>query len=630
MPGLPPELVDKLRRLPNPFARDTVGHPYQEPPCDVAELHATVYEQCCQAVREVVQNQRSVSILLLGEPGSGKTHLLARLRKHLDKSPSLVGAKELVFVGCRLRTTGNMIWRHVRREFAQALTGTWPGGPRCLSGALREAFQYGTGKLDGIGLRDLAVILEQLMANERSRDAIAWLCGDPLPDDVLAKLGVKQVEEEELQEHYAREVVLELARLIAPHPVVFSFDQVEALQAYRGDTSGLFAFGKLVTDLHDELPNACLISCTQAAFIGELHRILRGSMMDRVAEYEGFLYPLSWDEGKKLVLRRLEQLPALAELRPRGSPPLWPLEEAQVRQKLSPQGFLPRELLRHCRDLWNQIVGPPVFPPPAVDPARCLDTQFGSLFEEADIRPERSAEVLLDGLPRLLPAWLQDVQVELEDLPRGISFRFSAPLQPVRAVCVSSRPHLNTFVHDLKRLLQIPAPSLEGVILLRDARLRLGPKAERSRELLEKFRTMGGRFVTIEPAELRALEAFRSLAADAQAGDLTCDYLQVRLEQLQAWLRERKPAMLASIVEKLLEKPEDASGPGWLEEPSWVEPMLETLAREKIVSAQAMAEALGVPVEQVQQYARDHPDLVGWIEDTPGVLFALARRDYDA
>jgi len=78
-------------------------------------------------------------------------------------------------------------------------------------------------------------------------------------------------------------VVRDIAALLRPVPLVLCLDQLEALQSYPGDKTGLFAIGNLMAALHDELPNAVVIGCVQTGLIDELRRatIIRQDRRDR-------------------------------------------------------------------------------------------------------------------------------------------------------------------------------------------------------------------------------------------------------------------------------------------------------------------------------------------------------------
>ena len=50
------------------------------PEIDVISVHQSAFARCCEAVATVRARPHSASVLVYGESGSGKTHLLARLR----------------------------------------------------------------------------------------------------------------------------------------------------------------------------------------------------------------------------------------------------------------------------------------------------------------------------------------------------------------------------------------------------------------------------------------------------------------------------------------------------------------------------------------------------------------------
>jgi polynucleotide 5'-kinase involved in rRNA processing len=69
--------------LPNPFLGAIVPDAWRGATADVPNIHGDVYAKCLEAVQTVRKHERSASVLILGEQGSGKTHLLARLQRRL-------------------------------------------------------------------------------------------------------------------------------------------------------------------------------------------------------------------------------------------------------------------------------------------------------------------------------------------------------------------------------------------------------------------------------------------------------------------------------------------------------------------------------------------------------------------
>src|SRR5271165_1012648 len=98
----------------NPFRNWIVGNPWDGYEVDVADIGSGAYATCLKAVDIAAQEHRTTSVLLYGDPGSGKTHLMRRVRAHL------AGTKA-IFIYIRLSTSANMIWRHIRRRLADDL-----------------------------------------------------------------------------------------------------------------------------------------------------------------------------------------------------------------------------------------------------------------------------------------------------------------------------------------------------------------------------------------------------------------------------------------------------------------------------------------------------------------------------
>ena len=94
------------RTFPNPFDSDIVVDPSNAAPVDVLHIHQDAFELCTRAYERVATNKGPWSVLLFGAAGCGKTHLLSRLRRwlnrKLDTAPSKPAA---LFVAVRMGTS---------------------------------------------------------------------------------------------------------------------------------------------------------------------------------------------------------------------------------------------------------------------------------------------------------------------------------------------------------------------------------------------------------------------------------------------------------------------------------------------------------------------------------------------
>ena len=73
----------------NPFAQDRVDSVWTETGQDLPHINKTAFQQCLRAVALVRQTGQSRGVVLTGPAGSGKTHLLRRLRLAFQQDPQM-------------------------------------------------------------------------------------------------------------------------------------------------------------------------------------------------------------------------------------------------------------------------------------------------------------------------------------------------------------------------------------------------------------------------------------------------------------------------------------------------------------------------------------------------------------
>src|SRR5690348_18721 len=119
-PGITTSALRCGATLSNPFSNWIVGDPWDTEEGDVSEIGRKAFQTSLGAVESTVLRQKSTSVLLYGEPGSGKTHLIRRLRTHLAlrRTPTI---PRTLFVYIRMETSATMIWRHIRRRLVEDL-----------------------------------------------------------------------------------------------------------------------------------------------------------------------------------------------------------------------------------------------------------------------------------------------------------------------------------------------------------------------------------------------------------------------------------------------------------------------------------------------------------------------------
>ncbi len=657
--------AEPMSRIVNPFQGAIVQDAWENPRLDVPEIHAEQFELCRQAVASVFRTGRSSSLLLLGERGSGKTHLLARLRRNFlaqqESQPG--GARRVVFVAFRLQTNPGMIWRHLRRRFVDDLLRATLGEDsqldRLLTTRLASAAQAEgdpmtwwreqrdsahsvdelESRLDDLFTRigqsvtlDHAltkVLIHWLMGRHRPL-ARAWLRGEALSVADLNKLGLATSGEDEwTAEDQAQQLVLGLCHLAGDaFCLVFCFDQVEALQLHSQDPSGLAAFGKAVTCLHDETHNVAMISCIQSALHLPLLDAVHGSEMDRISSWKrggGTLNTLPWSLAKRLIAARLDAQPALAEWR-KGRNGVWPLDETVLRPMANQPDFHARKLLAACAEQFEQWRTGQA--PPPRTPAEFLHEAWEQRVEQARTQSEPAAtdEVLQHGLPLLadLPGderWrlqdashLRDVDLLLE----GDDGRVAV------SVCNQNTKALWRRLARLREQLQAAAgkPPFDKLVLLRDPRLPIPASAKTTRQVLEELTAERASYVTPSLEVLAALDALRRLLADAQAGDLANRGEALAAADVKQWLVRHLPEDLRGFRDDLFARP-DVAPPDL----SLLEDLAELVQRRFVLDVREAAELLQHDLEDVEECVRRHAARFGVLDGPALIILRPVSRE---
>ena len=600
-----------LADVPNPFARDVVGSPLDDARGDVPRINVHAKKECLKLIERVASQRQSGSLLLFGEPGSGKTHLLSRLRDYLQRENE--SGKLSVFIPLRMQTSASMIWRFVRGNLADALVRRPPGGRSALERLLENRRQ----DLEAVYHRDLGVVLENLLNGVQVRDSVTWLRGYELPEASLAAMGLSnQPVDEEFQEDRSYQVIKEIAQLAAPVPLVFCLDQVESLQRHTGDQEGIFALGKLVATLHDTLPNAAIICCVQTSFIDSIKNAIRGSEQDRLLQNRAGLQPLNWEQAVDVIAARLDSQPELAKLRPADAPRLWPLEAAQLRPLFEADGAcVARKLLHRARELFDsQTLESAALPEP-------LDRYVDRLFQERT-RPKASEEsdaIIRDALPQLFHAL--GMQPKGFGAPRvgGFDLVVEHDGRPAAFALCNQRPGVGLVSRFRKLGERWDSVLTPRLVLLRDARLGIGPSAKASQQKLDDLRTRRAVLVSVSPEALAALDALRSLLADADSGDLSHNGEAVSRKSVEQWIASNVPGPLAELIDDLKGQASGAS--------SNVFPALTAFLQDrKIVSMEDAARELKVTPKEVADCAHQNPEHFAVLGGRSPVLFHPVRQ----
>jgi len=643
----------------NPFHSSVVSDPWEAPETDVISVHQSAFARCCEAVAAIRARPHATAMLLYGQAGSGKTHLLARLRARVARDAEADGPggmQEAIFVSVRLLTSARMIWRHLRDCLVgDLLRHSGDGGAQLERLLLNLLINHGLingysrrwlaerrreARLENLRCHELEelfdrideegrlsynlrAVLGHLLLGRHRGPAVAWLRGASLPETALQKLDIasEQDGDDELEEQ-AHQLVIALSSLAtAELPLIFCFDQIEALQLDPQDASGLIAFGQMISALQAETKHTLLISCVQAVFRSSLDQLVRGADLDRIKEFgEVSLNPLTWEEAQQLIKARMDALPELKRLRASHFDPLWPLQEAEIKTVFIGDSCVARRLIAHCAALFDaQRSGSAVAvnAPPTVDVFlnQALEERRRKALESAE--PSQTTQIITHGLPALLRLTGNRWRQQNLNVPVGVDILFEGPTGSVAIGVCNNRPGPG-LVKKLDQLRKVAedAPATR-LILLRDSRLPIGPTATRTRETRERLLQKGARWVEPSAEALAALDALRRLLSDAKSGELDNRGETVELKTVQDWLMQNLTVELKDIFNEVM--PGDVMPPP----EELFEEIAELLGRQHIVSVTDVAALLGREPDEVGACAQRHSERVGVLGDPPAVLFRL-------
>jgi hypothetical protein len=579
--------------LVNPFLDTIVASPWEATRTDVPDIHGKVFDRCLQGVEHVRRSGRSIALLIHGEAGSGKTHLLSRLRAHLaPQAPSATNRPECLYVWVRLQTSPRMIWRTLRRT----LVDDWfrpVGGAhsqfhrilfhrlaeiRTAEGDLERWYEYmldevpdGLAELmdriaNGLDLdRNTAVAFTHIAFGRHLRDLRAWLAGTSLPQATLERMDLAQEDgNDDEREDESRRIVLMLCRL-AGHglPIALTFDQVEALQTAPGDRDALFAFGQTISTLHDGTTNVLLVSCVQSAFAAEIRDHVRGADYDRLTSFGALaLDPLNPSQATQLIAAR--RVAAGESVPQEGT---WPLAADDFEELFVRDSVTPRKLLGLCAERYERWLHPPAqatsaadstaAPPRGPSVAAFLKDAWASCFDQklAANAAETTEEIVRHGMPLLVQLTTPHVKLVRDDLMADVSLIFEGP-QGRAGLSICTQSNMNSLAARLKRLKsQLALRRLDRLALLRDSRIPVSAGAKAVRQHLEDLESQHVLSVLPSVEALAALDALRELLSDAKSGDLACRGKAIAPEMVEEWLAAHLPGALCDFADQILGKP---------------------------------------------------------------------------
>jgi hypothetical protein len=354
----------------NPWAEDFLDLP------SLNEGASSAIEESIDHVRAIGRAEprslRSTSLVVLGPPGAGKTHLFSRLRRRLGP--------RAVFVHIRPLVHAEMTPRGVLGEIAQqlgyetqglpqvnALVGSLLGHLSGQSSAFPRAFLNELEQLSETE-RDarLDVALEQVLSvwpevdesylrrllrvpfttGPTRRALLAWLSGRDCDVAQLSRIGATA----SLGEDMSLSALRTLAVVAAPGaPIALVFDQLENLIEAGGANSRLLAYANLTSELVDTMRGFVLVHMAlDTEWQRGIEPSLNASQRSRLLMRQETLALPTAKERESLLRLWAERIPDPIAAFP------WPFDEERFLRLRARPGLTPRMLLVECRRALDQ------------------------------------------------------------------------------------------------------------------------------------------------------------------------------------------------------------------------------------------------------------------------------------
>ncbi len=595
---------------PNPFGSSALGSPWAGELADVPGINRRPFALILDALRQMRAGGRGTSIVLIGEPGSGKTHLLGRLRNQLRQD------ELTIYAYLRCNASAGTLWRHLRYALASDLLRGTEGSQLNVVFARDSASDRH--RLESVNHRGLRRVIECLRDGSHFHAASAWLRGELLGDADMAALGlaVEKEDEDHNRERDAKLVVDALLGFLAPTPVVLCFDQVEALETYRGEEAGYHALGQMISALYDGHDHLLLISCVIAEYEVRVDSSSSQADKDRWLQHKDTIRPIGWDQAVELIKVRLDLAPALKSARAaHANDPIWPIDASKLKPLFGATDLcLPRKLIRACEHQFRELMGDEPAPEPK-DRDKFVQEEFDSNLSEArrTVSMQGLSKTLSDCLPWLLQSsGLRPLgRDEARSRYAAQGWRGAGGDMAI-AFCDGGG---NALTNQLKRIEREWSPRGLKLALVRDISIQPGAVGERT---LTSLRHKGAREIHPLPEALAALQAIRNLIATARSGELLNGDELVDEEAVTAWALANLPPQVEQLRDALMEREPEPEDP--------VLPRLSELLNErKIIAADNAAAELNLRAEEVSKCARLYPMRFGFLDGPPMVIFEAAE-----
>jgi Cdc6-like AAA superfamily ATPase len=350
-------MLENLKKQPNPFTSSRVDTPFQHHP-DYADTYHREFQILQTALNNIKldTNHQSKGVVVIGEPGTGKTHLMMRLAHERLLS------NRLLFI--RQPNNAQSVLYHIYSRILESLVEKAGNLPQLYSLIIntfrkivslndRDVTQKDIDILKALyDLEDNSISALSKENTQRKREywqyiektinewwmsnyapgsfalsiikgmvkycsytdykyrniSTLWLAGNVLTDEEAETVGLPNWGEEISKEAFSLEAISVLGKLsVLDEPLIIIFDQLEGLGLPHNQEI-LLNFGEVVKEIFTHVPNSLIILNLFPDRWEKFQTIFDQSIIGRVSQYQVSLRQPTETEVKSILKVKMQSV----------------------------------------------------------------------------------------------------------------------------------------------------------------------------------------------------------------------------------------------------------------------------------------------------------------------------------
>lgn len=552
-----------IRREVNPFDPATFkpGNFWheQQPALNVDSIHTDAIAQIEGILDQIAKDHRTRTLILYGDSGSGKSHLLGRLKQILNS--------KAFFTYIGPWPDSDFIWRHILRQTVDSLLyvpqgqqesqlllwlrglsafrergfARWVLGERLIFiRHLRATYPAGI-----YNAKEFFGALYDLTNPELYPLACDWLRGDDLDEDDQKQLGVKHAID---NEDAAQNILANFGRIsVETKPIVLCFDQLDNIPRLPDGSIDLQALFSVNSSIHNQsLKNFLVVISIITNTLKQNANRLQTADRARVDA----VIPL-----KNITLEQAEALwksrlaPLHQQAYPQPAERIYPLERLALKEKFPGGKTLPRSALMLGRKLFQEykakLVTPAVTDPDPLAAFKLVwSKEFNKTQQKISIIRQFSSPELIQMLREALDA-LEVKGIQPRFLPSPTYASYSLSYQPSSqsgrfGVAWTEEPNMGSFFHVMNSCQKAVTQNMCQTLYLIRAESLGSTNNQGYKRYKQIFTGSPHRHIRPNLTSVQYLATYHSLVNAACSKELVVGDKTPNLKELEALIRQSK------------------------------------------------------------------------------------------